>query len=149
MKRLQILYITAFTIISTLFFGYSVNAQQVNPVKWSFSAEKISKNEFNLIMSGQIENGWHLYTIDMEEGGPMPMFIDFEASDDYSLEGKITEKPKPVAEHDEVFDIDVKYHVAKVVYKQKIKTNTDKKFTVKAVIDGQACSQRQKRNKHF
>lgn len=139
MKRLFALWKSGVALVSMLLFTGLVFAQQVNPVTWTFTTESVNESEYYLVMSGTIEKDWHLYTIDMEDGGPMPMYIEFEESNDYALVGGITETPKPKEVHDEVFDVNVKYHENKVVYKQKIKSNSKDGFSVKGILDGQAC----------
>ncbi|MEA1875123.1 MAG: cytochrome c biogenesis protein CcdA [Bacteroidota bacterium] len=139
MKRLNVLRTKGMAIITMLLLSVFVNAQQVNPVSWTFSTEQINEQEFYLIMSGNIEPDWHLYTIDIEEGGPMPMFIEFDESDNYSLVGGLSELPMPKEVFDDVFKITVKYHEKTVQYKQKIKLNTQDKFTIEGLLDGQAC----------
>ena len=37
-------------------------AQIIKPVKWSTQVERISASEFNLIMNGKIDEGWHVYS---------------------------------------------------------------------------------------
>jgi len=139
MKFLNALQTKGVAIITMLLLSVFVNAQQVNPVSWTFSTEQISEQEFYLIMSGNIEADWHLYTINIEEGGPMPMFIEFDESDDYKLVGDMLEFPKPKEVFDDVFNVTVKYHEKTVQYKQKIKLKTQKTFTIEGLLDGQAC----------
>ena len=66
MKKLLFILI-AFLVFSN---GFS---QILDPVKWKFKTEKISKNEFNLILEGKIDAGWHLYSQFTPEGGPIPL----------------------------------------------------------------------------
>jgi len=139
MKRLNVLRTKGIAIITMLLMSVFVNAQQNNPVSWTFSTENVNESEYYLVMSGTIEKDWHLYTIDIEEGGPMPMYIEFEESNDYSLVGEITESPKPKEVFDDVFNVNVKYHEKQVVYKQKIKTTKKDGFTINGLLDGQAC----------
>jgi thiol:disulfide interchange protein len=139
MKRLNVLRTKGIALITMLLLSVFVNAQQINPVSWTFSTEQISEQEFYLIMSGNIEADWHMYTIDIEEGGPMPMYIEFDKSDDYKLVGGVLEFPKPKEVFDDVFNVTVKYHEKTVQYKQKIKLNTEKSFTIEGLLDGQAC----------
>ena len=50
-----------FTLLALLIFtnGFS---QILDPVKWKSKTEKISETEFNLILEGKIDAGWHLYS---------------------------------------------------------------------------------------
>ena len=68
------------------------NAQIVKPVKWSSKVEKISDTEFNLVMQGKIDEGWHLYsqyTPQADLGSALPAEFKFEnAKGNYELVGK-------------------------------------------------------------
>ena len=123
----------------TFLYPQKSNAQQVNPVSWEFSVEKTDASHARLIMHASIENHWHLYTINMDEGGPMPLYFNFDESDDYKLIGEVQETPAPVESFDDVFEVDVKYQEEKATYSQKIKILSTEPFTITGFIDGQAC----------
>ena len=75
-------------IISLLFllvFSTSSFSQIHDPVKWSTSVEKISDSEFDLIISVTIEEGWHLYSQNVPENGPIATSFNFESNDNYEL----------------------------------------------------------------
>ena len=83
-----------------LFFLFSflalanLNAQIVKPVKWSTKVEKLSESEFNLVMQGTIDDGWHLYSQFTPENGPLPAVFSFEnTKGNYELVGKAKESP--------------------------------------------------------
>ena len=65
-----------FTLFTFLVFtnGFS---QILDPVKWKSKTEKISENEFNLVLEGKIDAGWHLYSQFTPEGGPIPLEIQY------------------------------------------------------------------------
>ena len=66
-----------FFLLSFLAFA-NVNAQIVNPVKWTNKVDKISDTEFNLVMEGKIEDGWHVYSQFTPENGPLPAEFKFK-----------------------------------------------------------------------
>jgi thiol:disulfide interchange protein len=115
------------------------HAQQENPVTWEITSQEADNNHINLVMKAGIEENWHLYTINMSEGGPIPLMFEFEESDDYKPVGDIQESPEPQKSYDDVFDVDVKYQEKNATYIQKFKILTDKSVTIRGIIDGQAC----------
>jgi thiol:disulfide interchange protein len=131
--------ITGIILLFTIVLSNITIAQQVQPVSWKFSTESLDNNNVNLIVTGQVLKDWHLYTINMDDGGPMPLFFEFNESDKYSLSGDISESPKPKSEFDDIFKVTVKYHAGKVVYKQTIERKTEKAFTITGFLEGQAC----------
>ncbi len=86
--------ITQMKFISTLFlfiflFGTGSYAQIHNPVSWETSVKKISDSDFELVISASIEEGWHLYSQNVPEGGPIPTSIKItEDSDNFQLVGQ-------------------------------------------------------------
>jgi thiol:disulfide interchange protein len=99
------------------------NAKIYDPVKWSFSSEKLNDNEYNLIITAKIEKGWHVYSQFIGEGGPIPTSFKFQPSSDYKLVGKVTESPKAETAFDKTFDMQIAWHKDQVVFKQKVLLN--------------------------
>ena len=132
MKNLLALFIS-------LVLWSSTQAQVLNPVKWTYSAERISKTEYNLIFSANIDKDWHLYSVYSPENGPLPLFFEFQKSDNYELIGKMKETPKPHEVYEDIYKVTVKQFSNYAIFSQKIKVKTSSKFTVKGLLDGQSC----------
>lgn len=115
------------------------NAQIYDPVKWSYSAEKINEREAELLITAKIEKGWHLYSQFIDDGGPIPTSFKFNSSPDYTLIGKVSESPKAVKAYDKNFDMDIAWHKTQVVFKQRINLNKpiDK---VSGVLEFMVCN---------
>lgn len=129
-----------FFLITILAFA-NLNAQIVNPVKWSSRVEKISDAEFNLIMEGKIEDGWHMYSQFTPENGPLPAEFKFEnAKGNYELIGKVKESPYK-KQFNEVFEVDEYYFEKKVTFTQKVKITNPKLTSIKGKIDFQVCKE--------
>jgi DsbC/DsbD-like thiol-disulfide interchange protein len=99
------------------------NAKIYDPVKWSFSSEKLNDNEYNLIITAKIEKGWHVYSQFIGEGGPIPTSFKFKPSSDYKLIDKVTESPKAETAFDKTFGMQIAWHKDQVVFKQKVSLN--------------------------
>jgi thiol:disulfide interchange protein DsbD len=119
MKRFLVLALTLFFFNAQAQFS-DPQAKIYDPVKWSYSSEKINDKEFNLIITAKIEKGWHLYSQFIEEGGPIPTSFKFKQSADYKLIGKVSESPKAVTAFDKNFDMEIAWHKDQVVFKQGI-----------------------------
>ncbi len=127
-------------LLSFLFFQvFVVFSQLEKPVKWSFSTQKISETEIELIFNATIEKKWHLYGQYFPDGGPIRLIFSFEKSKNFDLVGKTLESPKPIEEQDDIFGIKVQFFKDKATFKQKIKRLTDKNFKISAKVEGQAC----------
>ncbi|MCA6423136.1 MAG: thioredoxin family protein [Flavobacterium sp.] len=117
----------------------NANAQIVKPVKWTSKVEQLSDSEFNLVMNGKIDEGWHLYSQFTPENGPLPAEFKFENSKgNYELVGKTNESDYK-KQYNDVFEVDEYYFEKKVTFIQKIKITNPKLTSIKAKIDFQVC----------
>ena len=124
------------------FFAFSnVNAQILNPVKWTTKTEKLSENEFNLVFEGTIDEDWHVYSQFTPDGGPLPIELTFKNQKvDFVLVGKATESATK-RQYNEIFEVDEVYFEKKVVLKQKVKITNLKTTNITASIDYQVCKE--------
>ena len=75
MKRIK------FILLGLLVTGFSLNAQIYDPVKWSFSSEKIEEGVFEIVFLADIEEHSHLYSINLPEDNiSIPTSFTFEES---------------------------------------------------------------------
>jgi len=127
-----------FFLLIFLAFANS-NAQIVKPVKWTTKVEQLSDSEFNLVMEGKIDEGWHLYSQYTPENGPLPAEFTFEnAKGNYELIGK-TKESTYKKQYNDVFEVDEYYFEKKVTFTQKVKIINPKLAVIKVKADYQVC----------
>ncbi len=63
----------------------------LQPVKWKMSKKQLSDDEYELSFTGSIDDGWAVYSLYMEEGGPVPTTITYENAEGAELIGKAVE----------------------------------------------------------
>ena len=119
------------------------NAQIIKPVKWTSKVEKVSGTEFNLIMEGKIDAGWHLYSQftpqDGAMGSPLPAEFKFnDAKGNYELLGK-TKESAYKKQYNDVFEVNEYFFEKQVTFTQKVKVTNPKLTTIKAKVDYQVC----------
>ncbi len=133
MKIISKLYIFFFLI------GSFSNAQIHNPVEWITTVEKVNDSEFNLVITANIDYGWHLYSQTVPEGGPIPTSLAFvENSEAYQFLGIPTEG-EGHEEYDKVFEMDIKYFDTQAIFKQKIRRLTNDKINIKGTLEFMVC----------
>ncbi len=113
-------YITVFIIL--IFSCISLFSQDDdNPVLWSHELNRISDTEYELIISGQIFEGWHVYSQFTAEGGSLPSEFTYEkAGLDYELVGKTQESPTETA-YSDIFEVEETFFKKEAVFTQKIR----------------------------
>ncbi|WP_207532352.1 protein-disulfide reductase DsbD N-terminal domain-containing protein [Desertivirga arenae] len=124
-----------------LFLTTFASAQIVNPVKWSYAAKKISKTEAVVLFKATIDNGWHLYSQNIPDGGPVATKFEFSPSKAYTVTGK-TSEPKPVTKFEKVFNMNVSYFEKSVVFQQKVKLAANQ-AVVKGKLEFMVCNDHQ------
>lgn len=78
------------TILMVVFSIVSATAQMLEPVKWKSSAKMDNDSIGSIEITANIEDGWHLYAMNIPEGGPKPTQITFETLENVELIGEIT-----------------------------------------------------------
>lgn len=122
MKRILLSGLTAILLIF-IAFG---NAKAQSPVKWTANVKMDSPTTGVVYLTGQIEDGWHIYGTKMPEDGPNPTQIFFSQSG-IAFEGSVKVSPAPKKEFDQMFEAELTYWEGKVVFTRK--------FTVKDPTD--------------
>jgi len=129
------LFSTIFVLLSLFFMA---NAQILQPVKWSFESKQIDNEVFELILKAKMDKGWHIYGIDIPEGGPIPTSFIFNPSDDYELAGKL-EAPESIEKYDNAFEMDLMYYDDNAHFIQKVKMKADRPFKITGELEFMSC----------
>ncbi|MBN2727886.1 MAG: thioredoxin family protein [Bacteroidales bacterium] len=137
MSKLRFLIVSVFVLA----LSGMVQAQMLNPVKWTVSVQKISETEANIVCTATMDPGWHLYSQYVGEGGPLPTVLTFEPNSSYKLLGKPYEYPKAHVEYDQTFEMDVGSWAGSASFTQRIKLLKSEKFTITGIIEYMTCNE--------
>lgn len=100
------------------------DAQVLEPVSWSFTSESKGNNVYEVVMTATLDEGWHLYAMDLEEGGPVATSFTFEPVTGYTLSGKAFTVTEPEVKFDNSFDMNIGMHSGTAEFRQKITVST-------------------------
>ncbi len=100
------------------------SAQVLEPVSWSFTSENKGDNVYEIVMTATIESSWHLYAMDLEEGGPIATLFTFEPGTGYSLNGKSFTVTKPEVKFDNSFGMKIGMYSGSAEFRQKISVSS-------------------------
>jgi DsbC/DsbD-like thiol-disulfide interchange protein len=128
-------------LILGLFITKKAGAQILTPVKWSYGAKETSPTEAVVFLKATIDEGWHVYSQLIKEGGPIKTTFTFNPAADYLLIGKTLE-PKPITRMEKVFDMEVGFFENTVVFQQKIKLKKGQ-ATIKGKLEYMTCNDKQ------
>lgn len=131
--------IKSFALLIILLISVKTTAQIIDPIDWSFEAQKVSETEYNLILKAKMDEGWHIYSQHIGYDGPIPTTFTFNESDSYSLKGETVE-PTPEKEYDESFEMDLLFFSDEVEFIQPITINNNKNVKVEGSVEFMACN---------
>jgi len=108
--------------LGLFFINLTLFAQtDTNPAVWSHEVHKLSDTEYELVFTGKIMDGWHVYSQFTAEGGSLPSEFTFEkAGEDYELVGG-TEESETIKEYSDVFEVEETFFKKEAIFTQKIK----------------------------
>ncbi len=130
MKKLILFFILLFT--------YNASFSQIlDPVKWTFSVEETGKDEVTLVFKANMDAGWHIYSQNTPDGGPLPMVYKFDESSCYKLKGKVVET-KAHEEFDSTFEVKVLIFEKEASFRQKVKL-VGGICEITGIVEYQAC----------
>jgi hypothetical protein len=109
-----------------------VESQILEPVKWKFYVKTKSADEVKLIAEASIDEKWHLYGQYSEPAGGTPLSFEYEASDAYSIIGKVLEWPKPKKEYDDIMMANIQTFEKKAYFTQVIKVKSQEDLNCRA-----------------
>jgi thiol:disulfide interchange protein len=108
-----------FFLLWCIFFEQQAEAQIKHPVKWRFEVNRLNATKAELVCTAVIEEGWHLYSQHLKEGGPLPTRFEFAVSSDYKLSGSVVE-PAGSERMDSTFQMKVKWFEGIATFKQRM-----------------------------
>lgn len=122
-----------------LVLAFSVQAQRLNPVKWSFNAIKKADKQYEIVLTATTDAPWHIYS-QFATGGPIPTTIKFKPNPLVKLNGKTKEIGKLEKNYDKNFDAVIGTFAGKVDFKQAITLKVASKTKLSGTIEYMVCN---------
>jgi len=113
-----------------------------DPVKWAFSFQKSSDTTGEWVAKALIQPKWHLYSQNIQKGGPEPTEITFEKGEGIQLQGKAIESGGLHKTQDPVFNMPLAFFEKEAIFTQKIKFSS-KSTSLKGSIHYMVCDDKQ------
>ena len=123
-----------------MFVTLAVQAQIHQPVKWKIKLEDSKTAEKEIVFTATIEKGWHLYDMNLPEGGPVSTSFTFETLQGAELIGQPVSNIKPTVVYDEQFAMDLRWFPGAVTFTQKVKILDPKKFKIEGEVEFMVCN---------
>ena len=129
------------TIICFLLSVFSLTtlAQMQDPVKFTTQLKTGSGAEAEMVFSATIAPGWHVYSTNLGQDGPIEASLHVNKMDGAELVGKLTPKGKEISQFDEMFGMKLRYFENSVQFVQKVKF-TKPQYDINAYLEYGACN---------
>lgn len=127
------------TLALMLFAALMVNAQMAKPVHMSSKLKTNGTAEGEIVFSGSIDPGWHVYSTGLGSDGPISATFHVDKKDGVELVGKLMPRGKEIAKFDKMFEMNLRYFEGSVTFVQKVKF-TKPEYTIDGYLEYGACN---------
>lgn len=118
---------------------FCANAQMLDPVKFTSTLKTGNTSEGEIIFSGKIEKGWHVYSTGLGSDGPVSASFNVNKLDGVQLVGKLKPVGHEISNFDQMFGMNLRYFEHSVKFVQKVKF-TKPNYTIDAYLEFGACN---------
>lgn len=114
-------------------------AQMEDPVKFTAEIKTGKTAEAEIVFSGRIEAGWHIYSTNLGSNGPTEASFHVNKADGIELVGKLMPRGNEKSHFDAMFGMNVRYFEGTAQFVQKIRF-TKPTYTIDAYLEYGVCS---------
>lgn len=116
-----------------------VFAQIQEPVKFKTEWKSVSANEVEIVFTGKMEKGWHVYSTELPDGGPVSATFNVDNLEGAELVGRLKPAGKEIDKMDPIFGMQVRFFEGTATFVQKLKLKGGK-YEVSGYLQYGACN---------
>lgn len=116
-----------------------VVAQIQDPVQFKSEWQSLSETEAQIVFTADIDAGWHVYSTDLGDGGPISATFNTDKIEGLELDGKLMPQGKEVENFDKLFEMKVRYFENKATFVQKLEI-TGETYYIEGYLEYGACN---------
>ena len=125
--------------ICLLLIAVVAQAQIQEPVKFKSELKTLAAGEAEIVFTATIDKGWHVYSTDLGDGGPISATFNVEKISGATVVGKLQPKGKEIASYDKLFEMNVRYFESTAQFVQKLKL-TGGDYKIEGFLEYGACN---------
>lgn len=122
-----------------LLFAVAVQAQIQDPVKFNSELKILAADEAEVVFTAAINKGWHVYSTDLGDGGPISATFNVEKISGAEVVGKLKPVGKEISTFDKLFEMKVRYFENTAQFVQKLKL-TGGAYQIEGYLEYGACN---------
>ena len=116
-----------------------VQAQILEPVTFKSEWKQVSDEKVEIVFTGTIDPGWHVYSTDLGDGGPISATFNVDKIQGAEPVGKLKPVGKEVSGFDPMFEMQVRYFEKTAQFVQELKL-TGGAYEVEGYLEYGACN---------
>ena len=110
------------------------------PITWDNSFEMVSDTEAVASFTATIDNGWHLYSTHLPDGGPSPTVGVWDKISGLEPTGDLTPDHAPIEKVDEMFELTLSWWEQKVTLTQHFKVTDPSTVHLEGYVEYSSCN---------
>ena len=122
-----------------LLFAVAMQAQIQDPVKFNSELKILAADEAEVVFTAAIDKGWHVYSTDLGDGGPISATFNVEKISGAEVAGKLKPVGKEISTFDKLFEMKVRYFENMAQFVQKLKL-TGGAYQLEGYLEYGACN---------
>ena len=122
-----------------LLFAVAVQAQIQDPVKFNSELKILAADEAEVVFTAAIDKGWHVYSTDLGDVGPISATFNVEKISGAEVVGKLKPVGKEISTFDKLFEMKVRYFENTAQFVQKLKL-TGGAYQIEGYLEYGACN---------
>ena len=117
----------------------AAQAQMVDPVHFTSELKMGKGAEAEIVFTGKIDAGWHVYSTNLGQDGPIEATFNAVKMEGVEKVGKLTPRGKEIKKFDEMFGMELKFFENAVTFVQKVKF-TQPQYSIDCYLEFGACN---------
>ena len=127
------------TLLAAL-LAIAAHAQIMEPVKFKTELKNVSPTEIEIVFTGTIDPGWHVYSTNLGDGGPISATFNTDRLSGAELVDELRPAGKEISAFDKLFEMQVRYfeqHTAQFAQTLKL---TGGAYEITGYLEYGACN---------
>ena len=126
-------------ILLSILIAINSLAQIQNPIHFQSELKNSDNGEADIIFRATIEPGWHVYSTDLGQDGPIEATFNVNKMEGAVPVGKLQHRGNEIKKYDQMFEMELKYFEQNVTFIQHIKF-TKPQYDIDCYLEYGACN---------
>ena len=117
----------------------AMRGQMVDPVRFTSELRILGDDKGEVVFTGTIDSGWHVYSTDIGSGGPVAATFHADRLEGVETAGSLQPRGKVISKYDKMFDMEVRYFEHQVTFVQPVRF-TRQQYQIDCYLEYGACN---------